>query len=123
MNTNRDSSQRTQYNKAKMIAAYNKSITDSITAGNVGLFPASSSDRSANIHTELVAGRIDCCVSNGSTSNASPTYTTYYAIFTTTGSSTWTAPATIQSPITYWIVGGGGGGAGAFDQRGNGGGG
>lgn len=52
-----------------------------------------------------------------------PAYNTYYAVFTTTGSSTWVAPATCQSPITYWIVGGGGGGAGAFDQRGNGGGG
>jgi hypothetical protein len=54
---------------------------------------------------------------------AQPTYTTFYVEFTTTGSTTWTAPATCQSPITYWIVGGGGGGAGAFDQRGNGGGG
>lgn len=54
---------------------------------------------------------------------AQPTYTTFYVEFTTTGTTTWTAPATIQSPITYWIVGGGGGGAGAYDQRGNGGGG
>jgi hypothetical protein len=58
------------------------------------------------------------------TSNSSgPTYTTFYDIFTTEGSTTWTAPTTCQSPITYWIVGGGGGGSGAYDQRGNGGGG
>jgi hypothetical protein len=54
---------------------------------------------------------------------AQPTYTTFYVEFTTTGSTTWTAPATIQSPITYWIVGGGGGGGGAHDGGGAGGGG
>jgi hypothetical protein len=55
--------------------------------------------------------------------STTPTYTTFYEAFTAAESTTWTAPATIQSPITYWIVGGGGGGAGAYDQRGNGGGG
>lgn len=54
---------------------------------------------------------------------SAPVYTTYYDAFTTVGTTTWTAPATIQGSITYWIVGGGGGGGGAHDQRGNGGGG
>ena len=52
-----------------------------------------------------------------------PIYTTVYTAFYGPFTFTWPAPATIQSPITYWIIGGGGGGAGAYDQRGNGGGG
>ncbi len=76
---------------------------------------------SASIYTESLVSQTKCCPTT--TISSDPTYTTYYVDFTTTGSTTWTAPATIQGPITYWIVGGGGGGAGAYDQRGNGGGG
>jgi hypothetical protein len=60
---------------------------------------------------------------SSSPSNAIIPAILYTIAFTTTGFATWTAPATCQTPITYWIVGGGGGGAGAYDQRGGGGGG
>ena len=117
MNTNRDSSQLTILNRAKTLAAYH--------AGNVRLVPGTYSDTSSTTYTQIVLGQGKCCSTETSLhdTTSSPTYTTYYSAFTTAGSSTWTAPATIQSPITYWIVGGGGGGAGAYDQRGNGGGG
>jgi hypothetical protein len=51
-------------------------------------------------------------------SNPTPTITQ----FTTTGSTTWTAPATATS-VSYLVVGGGGGGGGAFDNSAGGGGG
>ena len=118
MNTNRDASQLTKYNRAKALAAYHE--------GNVRLVPGSYSDMSSSTYTEIIFGQTKCCLTNSTSTNTSSsntTYTTYYSIFTTLGSSTWTAPSTCQSPITYWIVGGGGGGSGAYDQRGNGGGG
>ena len=125
MNTNRDASQHTMYNRAKAIATYNQTMKNNINRGNIVIAPGGGpSDMNASIYTEVVVGQTKCCIPDNPTSISSePTYTTFYAAFTTTGTTTWTAPATIQSPITYWIVGGGGGGAGAFDQRGNGGGG
>ena len=56
-------------------------------------------------------------------STTSSNLTLIYEYFTTVGSISWTAPATVQSPITYWLVGGGGGGGGAYDNGGAGGGG
>lgn len=124
MNTNRDASQRTQYNKTKALAAYYQTTKNSINAGNVVLAPGRYSDRSASMTTGVVVGQTECCTSDNVISDSSgPSYTTFYEIFETAGSFTWPAPATCQSPITYWIVGGGGGGSGAHDQRGNGGGG
>lgn len=125
MNTNRDASQRTQYNKAKALATYYQTTKNGINAGNVVLAPGRYSDRTASMSTGVVVGQAECCTTDDTTtSNSSgPTYTTYYDSFETAGSTTWTAPATCQSPITYWIVGGGGGGGGAYDQRGGGGGG
>jgi hypothetical protein len=119
MNTNRSASQFTQHIKAKTLAAHQQSRTNNILLGNPVLRPGRSSDMSAGVHTEVVVGRKDCCISTSD----GPTFTTYYVSFTTTGSTTWTAPATCQSPITYWIVGGGGGGGGAYDNAGGGGGG
>jgi hypothetical protein len=43
--------------------------------------------------------------------------------FTTTGTTTWTAPTSCLSAVTYYIVGAGGGGGGAYDNAGGGGGG
>lgn len=121
MNTNRSASQRTQYNKAKAISTYHQTVVNNINAGNVVLVPGRYSDKSASIYTDIVVGQTECCVPD--VAPAGPTYTTYYEIFTTTGAATWTAPAGVQSPITYWIVGGGGGGGGARDNAGAGGGG
>jgi hypothetical protein len=128
MNTNRDASQRTMYNRAKALAVYNQSMKNNINSGNNMIVPGGGpSDMSASIYTGVIVGQTKCCIPDNPTTNTSnssdPTYTTFYVAFTTAESTTWTAPATCQSPITYWIVGGGGGGAGAFDQRGNGGGG
>ena len=124
MNTNRDSSQRTQYNNAKMIAANYQSIMNNINTANILPVPGRYSNRSARIHTDIIFGQMNYGIPNNSISNSGgSTYTTYYVSFTITGSTTWTAPATIQSPITYWIVGGGGGGGGAQDNSGAGGGG
>jgi hypothetical protein len=119
MNTNRDASQRTQYNKTKTLATYAQTTANNINLGNVVLAPGRYSDKTAGIHTKVVVGQSECCANT----ITGPTYTTYYLSFTTTGSTTWTAPATCQSPITYWIVGGGGGGGGASDNSGGGGGG
>ena len=124
MNTNRNASQTTKYAKAKTLAAYSQSTAANINVGNLVLVPGRYSDRSASLHTEVVVGKTECCAPSVSAPAAGgPTYTVYYEVFTTTGSATWTAPATCQTPITYWIVGGGGGGSGAYDQRGGGGGG
>ncbi len=128
MNTNRDASQRTQIIKAKTLSTYYQLRLNSVNTGNLVVPPGSYSDVSSRTHTDTAISKIECCIPSNLVSNlvsisTGPTYTTYYLDFTTTGTSTWTAPDTIQSPITYWIVGGGGGGAGAYDQRGNGGGG
>jgi len=121
MNANRDASQRTKNIRAKTLAANYHNTMNNINTATVMPVPRCYSDISSSVHTQVVVGKMDCCSPN--TSAAIISYTTYYATFTTSGSTTWTAPATCQSPITYWIVGGGGGGAGAYDQRGNGGGG
>ena len=118
MNTNRDSSQRTKNIRAKTLASYHK--------GNVRQVLGSYSDTTSGTYTDVFLGLTQYCLTDTpseNTGSSDPTYTTYYISFTTSGSSTWTAPATCQSRITYWIVGGGGGGAGAYDQRGGGGGG
>jgi hypothetical protein len=124
MNTNRDASQRTQYNKTKALAAYYQTTKNSINAGNVVLAPGRYSDRTASMTTGVVVGQTECCTSDNVISESSgPSYTTFYEIFDTVGEHEWVAPATCQSPITYWIVGGGGGGGGAYDNGGGGGGG
>ena len=46
-----------------------------------------------------------------------------YVEFTTTGTTTWTAPSNCLSPLKYYIIGAGGGGGGAYDVTGGGGGG
>ena len=117
MNTNRDASQQTKYNRAKTLSTYYQITLDNINTGNAVVGPGQSSDTSAEIKTEVIVGQTECCIPNDSNG------TSYYLSFTTTGSTTWTAPATIRSPITYWIVGGGGGGGGAYDNSGGGGGG
>jgi hypothetical protein len=113
MNTNRDASQQTKYNKAKVLAVYHKQ--------NVRPLPGTYSDTSSSTQTEVVLGKTLVCPTNTISNNT--IYTIYYIAFTISGSSTWTAPTTCQSPITYWIVGGGGGGGAAFDNAGGGGGG
>jgi len=124
MNTNRDASQRTKYNNAKTLSRYYQSRVNSINAGNLLVAPGTYSDVSSKTHIDFAIAKTECCIPTSSISiSAGPTYQTYYVTFTTTGSTTWTAPATCQSPITYWIVGGGGGGGGAFDNAGGGGGG
>jgi len=124
MNTNRDASQRTKYNNAKTLATYHQGIMNTINTTNVLPATGRYSNMGARIHTDIVFGQMNLCIPNNSTSiSGGPTYTTYYVIFTTTGSTSWTAPGTCQSPITYWIVGGGGGGGGAQDNSGAGGGG
>lgn len=92
-------------------------------SGSGSLFTESSKQILAVGARFTTASERDAVLAQTCPTATNTTYTTYYVTFTTTGSTTWTAPATIQSPITYWIVGGGGGGAGAYDQRGNGGGG
>jgi hypothetical protein len=118
MNANRDASQRTKNIRAKTLAANYHDTMNNINTATVMPVPRCYSDMSSSIHTQVVVGKMDCC----SPSIIAP-YTTYYLTFTTTGSTTWTAPATCQSPITYWIVGGGGGGGGTHDNAGAGGGG
>jgi hypothetical protein len=121
MNANRDASQRTKNIRAKTLAANYHETMNNINTATVMPVPRCYSDMSSSIHTQVVVGKMDCCAPI--TSAPVISYTTYYATFTTTGSTTWTAPATCQSPITYWIVGGGGGGGGAHDNAGAGGGG
>ena len=79
MNTNRDASQRTKINRAKTIDTYYQTMKNNINTGNAFLLPGRYSDTSASIHTEVVVGQKECCISNDvPTSNAvSPTYTTY----------------------------------------------
>jgi hypothetical protein len=118
MNTNRDASQHTKYSRAKTLATYNRD--------NVRLIPGTFSDITSSTYTHVVLGQTQCCPTNTTltdTSLSGTTYTSYYVTFTTTGATTWTAPATCQSPITYWIVGGGGGGGAAHDGGAAGGGG
>ena len=123
MNGDKSAGANTRHVRARTLAAYRagnpntmeggkKANVDSsvITVRNEGLY---SYTRPRIGVPNLVEN--GCCIS-------SP-YTTYYLSITTTGSTTWTAPDTVQGPITYWIVGGGGGGGGAYDNAGGGGGG
>ena len=124
MNTNRDASQFTKYNNAKTLAAYYQARVNDINTGNLIIAPGYYSDISSKTYTDLVISKTECCIpTNIITISTGPTYTPYVDSFKATGSITWTAPLTCQSPITYWIVGGGGGGGAAYDNAGGGGGG
>lgn len=129
MNTNRDSSVYTKLRQAKINSAYNATMIGSVNSGKVTFPTGGISNKDASLKTDIVLGDSFCGNIDSSSitpvapPSPAPTGVVQYAYFTTAGSTTWTAPATCQSPITYWIVGGGGGGGGAFDNAGAGGGG
>ena len=123
MNTNFDSSVITRMNKVRAMASYQKSFNYANNNGTVTVSPGQTSNMDASVEIDAITGGIYCCGPSTTTSNTVYVPNYQYAYFLTAGSTTWTAPATCVSPITYWMVGGGGGGGGAFDQGGAGGGG
>ena len=123
MNTNFDSSMITRMNKVRAMASYQKSFNYANNNGTVTVSRGQTSNTDASAEIDASTGGIYCCGPSISSVNTIYVPNVQYAYFLTEGSTTWTAPATCVSPITYWMVGGGGGGGGAFDQGGAGGGG
>jgi len=111
-------------NQVRAMASYRKSFAYANNQGTVTVVPGQTSNLDASAEMDTTVGGIYCC---GPVTIVPPTnvYTpsVQYAYFLTAGTTSWTAPATCVSPITYWLIGGGGGGGGAYDQGGAGGGG
>ena len=127
MNTNRDSSQYTKRQKTRAISAYYAGFASTLNSGLLLRGPLGVSNIDGSIEPDIRTGNlyyqsVPLPISTVTTTSG-PVGTLTYAYFLTTGSSTWTAPATVTSPITYWLIGGGGGGGGGYDLGVGGGGG
>lgn len=119
MNTNKDSSQYTKQQKTRSISAYYAQFASTLNSGLLIRGPVGVSNLDSSIEPDIVMGNlyyqaVPLPISTVTTT-IGPVVTLIYAYFLTSGSSTWAAPATVTSPITYWLVGGGGGGGGAYD--------
>ena len=119
MNTNRDSSLNTLLKRARTVSAYQAGFKAAVNAGTA-ISPRGVSNLDASM---LVDAAFVSLVQVPPTMPSVQSYVPVLMVAYFTGTSTWTAPSTCVSPITYWMIGGGGGGGGAYDSAGAGGGG